>query len=241
MAEFGSDDFFIRHRRKRNILLIILPFLMVISIIFVLHESPLIVSIGVFFIFLVFIDIGIAIGLLTRNHYNWIIAFLVIIIIGLLSRRYRLPLTGPFLSFGFGGLGTVSLFSSINFLKRYKHDSFLRYIGFASSIVLFTVSLGLLWRNMHWPLTYLLVNVGLVTFIPFLFAFIFTLPNANYLNWSKNERVVFYRAIIIPMIFVYSLCVMMVVFPEAWTSLTRLPLLPFEMDPADIIVKSGLH
>lgn len=237
MTEISSDDFFIKHRRTRMILLILLPFLIIPCFFLVENGNLLLASIGVILIFLVFIDIGIAIGILTKNHYNWIIAFLVLIIIGFVFRRYRFWLTGTFLTFGFGCLGTVSLFSSRNFLKRYRHDPFLRYIGFASSIVLFTVSLGLLWRNMHWPFTNLFINIGLITFIPFLVAFIFTLPNANFLNWSKNERVVFYRAIIIPMIFVYILCVMIVVFPELWTSLTRLPLLPFGMDPSEIILK----
>ena len=138
-------------------------------------------------------------------------------------------------------MGSVSLFTSIIYLKRYPNIPFLKYFGFFSSIVLFIVSIGLLWKTQHWPFAGVLLNVGLITFITFLFAFAFILPNANFINWNKFERIVFFRAIIIPMVFVYVICVMMFVFPEFWTILTRSTLLPFGMEPIELLDKAGLH
>jgi hypothetical protein len=102
------------------------------------------------------------------------------------------------------------------------------------------VSIALLWKSNHWPSADILLSIGMITFITFLFAFIFTLPNANYLNWNSQERVIFFRAIIIPLILIYSISVMMFVFPDVWISLTRSTPLPFGMEQIELIEKSGL-
>jgi len=150
-------------------------------------------------------------------------------------------MAGAFFTIGFTGLGCVSIYSSAIFLGRFKHVPFLKYVGFSSSIILSIVAVGLLWKNQHWALAGVFLNTGLLLFIPLLFAFIFTLPGSNYINWEKPERVVFFRAVIIPMIFLYTLCVLMFVFPDLWTSLTRLPLTPFRMEGINLLNMPGLH
>jgi hypothetical protein len=86
-----------------------------------------------------------------------------------------------------------------------------------------------------------ILNTGLVLFIPFLFAFVFTLPSSDYINWNKSERIIFFRAIIIPMAFVYIMVVIMFVFPRIYTSITRLPLIPFDIVKIDLLNKPGLY
>jgi hypothetical protein len=195
--------------------------------------------VGGILLFCAFLDASL-IAILKRKYYNWSLVFLLLIVIAIIFRSQRWPLTGIFFGLGFTGLGCVSLFSSAIFFKKYNNIPFLKYIGFSSSIILSIVSLGLLWKNMHWPLAGIVLNSGLVLFIPFLFAFIFTLPGSSYVNWDKSERIVFFRAVIIPMIFLYILCVLMFVFPNLWTSFTRLPLTPFRMTDLDLLNKPGL-
>ena len=239
MTDFNLGTYIRKKRSLKFYLFILLPFLFTGSILLFSLDGNLSVEIAIILLFLIFIDIGVIIAVLTRKFYNWIIAFLFLIIIAVALRHQRLPFAGLAFTLGFGGLGSVWLFSSVKFLKRYSHLPFLRYIGFSSCIVLFLVSMALLWKSNHWPLADIMLTIGMITFITFLFAFIFTLPNANYLNWNNEERVIFFRAIILPLIFIYSISVLMFVFPEAWISLTRSSPLPFGMEQIELIKKPG--
>jgi hypothetical protein len=241
MADFGSDEYYRKYRKLKIVLLILIPFWIAGCILFLNAEDNLWFGIGIIMLSFLLLDVGIIIALLTKKYYNWILAFLLLVVLAIIFRYQRWPLSGAFFSFGFGGLGTVSLFSSVVFIKRYKNNQFLRFMGFFSSLVLFIISMGLLWRNMHWPLSGVMIIVGLITFITFLFAFVFILPNADFVNWSKPERIVFFRALIIPMIFVYGLCVLMFVFPSVWTMLTQAVWYPFGMDHVELLQKAGLH
>jgi hypothetical protein len=236
MADIEMD---MRRNNLIKVLLLLLPFLMLIGIIPIALKNSLLDNAGGILLFVALL-VAAVVALLLKKVYNWSLVFLLVIIIAIIFRSQRWPLTGLLYGLGFTGLGCVSLFSSAIFLKKYNHIPFLKYIGFSSSIILSVVSLGLLWKNMHWPLAGIVLNSGLVVFIPFLFAFIFTLPGSNYVNWDKSDRIVFFRAVIIPMTFLYILCVLMFAFPDLWTSLTRLPLTPFRMTDLDLLDKPGL-
>jgi len=153
----------------------------------------------------------------------------------------RWPLSGTLFTLGFTGLSIISFLYAWVFLRNYRNLAFLRYIGFSSSLILSVVSLGLLWKFMHWPVAGIIISVGLGLFIPFLFAFVFTLPGSDYINWNKTDRMLFFRAIIIPMTFVYTLCVLMFVLPELWNDITRLPIAPFNMSDFELISKPGIY
>ena len=228
-----------KYKKQVKGLRLLLPFLIILGIIQINLKNSLFEGSAAVFLILAFIDAAL-IAVISRQYYNWNRVFMLLIVIAIIFRSQRWPLTGLFFGIGFTGLGCVSFYSSAIFLKKYNHIPFLKYIGFSSSIILSIVSMGLLWKNMHWPLAGIVLNSGLVIFIPFLFAFIFTLPGSNYINWDKSERIVFSRAVIIPMIFLYILCVLMFVFPDLWTSLTRLPLTPFRMTDIVLLNKPGL-
>ena len=239
MTNFDPDTYYKKYRRHKLVLLLLLPVFIIICFVGLDSPNPILMSFGLLSLLLLFIDIGVVFALLSRKHYNWMIVSLVMVVLAIFLKHYRLPLSGAFFTFGLGGLGSVSIFSSYIFLKRYAHIPFLKYIGVASSFVLFFVSMGLLWKNMHWPLAGIILNIGLVTFIPFLFAFVFTLPNANFVSWSKFERMVFFKSIIIPVVFLYTLSVLMFVFPDLWTVLLRSNVWPFGMGPVEIIGLTG--
>lgn len=231
MTTYNSNISFRKYRRLKIILLLILPlFIVPASLLFTVDDPK-----GIIFLVLIFTDIGIVIGLLTKRHYNWIIVFLILIIIAIFFKFNRWPFSSQIMSFGYGGLGFVSLFSSTRFLRSYHNFPFLRYVGFSASIVLFLVTMGLWFKTLHWIFAGILLNVGMVTFIPFLFAFIFTLPWSNYINWEKAERVIFFRAIIIPMIFIFLICTVMFVFPDAWSSMINAPIVPWRMFPDKVL------
>ncbi len=177
---------------------------------------------------------------LARKFYNWNLFFLLIILTSFYLKSRRLAGNGILLSLGFSGLSCMSIYSSYVFLARYNKNTFLKYIGFASSLILSIVCIGILWKNMHWPWAGVMLNIGMIFFIPFLFVFVFTIPNSNYINWDKTDRIIFFRAIILPMIFVYILCVFMFVLSDVWASISRLPVYPFGMSNVELLNKPGL-
>jgi hypothetical protein len=189
---------------------------------------------------LLFLEIVLIIVFSVQN-YNVGIAFLIMIITAIFFRRMRWPITGILFTIGFSGLACFSIIFAGIFFRKFKQNTFLRYIGYASCIVLSIVSIGLLWKNMHWPLAGLILSTGLVLFIPFLFAFVFTLPGSNYINWTGTERTIFFRVVIIPMAFVYILCMLMFVLPELWTAITRQLLPPFNMSDFELLGKPGIY
>jgi hypothetical protein len=237
MEDQSPDIALPKHKKLRKVLLILLPFLVLASIILIFLLR---IDLGGILLFLIMLDTIILVWI-SRKYYNWIWVCLMMIVMAIIFRSQRWPLTSVWFTIGFSGLACISFFSSALFLKKYNHNIFLKYIGFSSSIILTIVSLGLLWKNMHWALANVILNAGLVVFIPFLFAFIFTLPGSNYISWSKSDRIIFFRIVIIPMAFVYTLCVMMFVLPDLWTSLTRTPLIPFQMWDFGLLNKPGLY
>jgi hypothetical protein len=240
MAEPEINTYSPGNKKVRKILLIIAPVLAVSSLFLIFFGSNMFDAAGDLLMLIVFIDLGI-VAWLAKKAYNWPLLFILIIIWSIFCKRERWPLTGLFFSIGFTGLSCFSFYFAAIFLKKYNHNTFLKYIGFSSSIILSIVTIGLLWKIMHWPFANLILNTGLGLYIPFLFAFVFTLPGSNYINWHKSERTVFFRAIIIPMAFVYILVVLMFVFPYIYTSITRTPLIPFHMVQIDLLKKPGLY
>jgi hypothetical protein len=67
------------------------------------------------------------------------------------------------------------------------------------------------------------------------------MPGSNFINWNKDQRQVFYSSIIIPMVFLFIISIMIVVFPEIWTILLRQPLTPFWMNEFELMQKPGLY
>jgi hypothetical protein len=238
MFEPGLDIYSPLNKKVRKILLILAAILFTISLAcIILGRFGDIVPLS---LLLVLLCVCTVIGL-TKKYYNWNLTFLLFIVIAIIFRSQRWHGAQYFYEVGFTGLSCLSFCSSIIFLLKFDHQRFLKYIGFTFSIILSEVAIGLLFKNEHWPGAGLLLTVGLVAFIPFLFAFLFTLPGSNYINWQKSDRTVFFRAVIIPMIFVYTLCVLMFVIPDLWQSLTRLPLTPFYMEQVEFFDKVGLH
>jgi hypothetical protein len=234
MKTFDHDLFIAEHRKLKLFLLLLLPLFFAGAIQLLFGEKNfLLEAIGFLSTILLFVDLGIVIGLFTRRYYNWIIIFIFIAIVGLYCKHLRLDGAQYLLTVGFGCLGFTSLFTGILQFKKFRHIPFLKYIGLTSGIVLFLVSLGLEWKILHWPFAGLMFYTGNFVIVPFLFAFVLTLPASGYVNWKEEDRVIFFKAIIIPMIFVFCLCTLMILFPGVWLSIVRTRIYPFNMFPVE--------
>ncbi len=238
----NGTDTAVRTRKKQLRNILILAGILLLATLVILFVIPPLIPELVFLLLFILLGIDLFwLVLRTIKYYHWSLVFIAIIIIGIIFRTQHWPLTGAFFYLGFGSLGFFSLGLTIVFLKRYKHVSFLRYFGFSSSIVLAIVSFGLLFKNMHLPAANIVLYVGVILFSALLFAFIFTMPSSNFVNWNKDERRVFFGTIIIPMLFLFIISTMMVVFPDIWTNIMRQQITPFWMNEFDLLDKSGLY
>jgi hypothetical protein len=237
----NGTDIAVRTKNKKTRKILILVGIVLIVALVILFVIPPLIPDFIFVILSVLLIIDLLLLVFrSMKYYHWSIVFIAIIIIGIIFRIQHWPLTGMLFYLGFGGLSFVSLGFTIVFLKRYKHNPFLRYFGFSSSIVLAIVSFGLLFKNMHLPAAGFVLYTGVIMFVALLFAFIFTMPASNFVNWNKDERLIFFRTIIIPMIFLFLISAMMVVFPDVWTTIMRQPITPFWMQEFDLLDKPGL-
>jgi hypothetical protein len=241
MDGFNKENLSSRVKILKILVLILSPFTAGSAIYLIENYDNYLFFTGLALLFITFIALGVMIASYSRKNYNWILFFMVLVVFSFWLKNKHWPLSGAFMTLGFGGLGSVSFFMSLGFLRRFKINAFLKYIGFSSSLVLSVVSIGLLFKNMHWPFAGYMISAGMITFITFLFAFVFLLPNANFVNWNKSERIVFFRAIVFPMIFIYGLCVLMFVFPSVWTMLIQTPSYPFAMRPVELLHTISIH
>jgi hypothetical protein len=238
MEDSKSDVSVSRNKKLKNVMRILLPLLLIAFPIFYILHGKLTTVLAFLTWFLIIITTVISV-ILSRKYYNWIFIFLLIIITAFYFRSYRIPPWHLLLVVGFSGLACVSFYSSFFFLRDFNHNIFLKYIGFTSGIILTAIFLGLLWKMMHWVMAGIFQAVGMILFFPYLFAFVLLLPGSNYVSWSKPDRTIFFRVIIIPMIFIYALCVIMYALPGIWASF-RTPITPFGMFPLELLDKPGI-
>jgi len=225
-------------QKLKKILLILIPVLFVVSVIMFLLRK--FITIGPALLAWLFFLIGTIISVvLSRKFYNWIFIFLVLIFTAIFLRTYRIPPWHLLVVIGFSGIAFISFYSAFYFLKKFDHNKFLRYIGFSSGIILTFIFMGQMWKMMHWPVAGFIQTVGVILFTPYLFAFMLLLPGSGYVNWSKPDRVVFFRVIIIPMIFIWFLIIIMYVLPGIW-QLLRSPIAPFGMFNVELLNKPGI-
>jgi hypothetical protein len=45
---------------------------------------------------------------------------------------------------------------------------------------------------------------------------VFTLPGSNYISWTDKDRKIFFRAVLLPMVIVFTLIIISNVFPDLY-------------------------
>jgi hypothetical protein len=234
MAEFDSEEPFKKYRKLKVILVILLPIFVIACLYFWYMSDDIDLKSGSFLI-LALMDIGIIIGLLTKEYYKWLIVFIALILLSFILKSMKIFGFEPVSSYGFGGISTIAFFSTFAFFRRYRHLPFLRYIGSSSNIVLWLFSIGILFKVNHWPAGSYFLGIGIFTYFPLLFAIIFTLPASNYADWEISDRKAYLGGIIGPLIFFFLLSSVIFIFPEIWSSIINLPIkVPWGMVPVNV-------
>jgi hypothetical protein len=218
----GNFDFSFSVIKKRKVKLILrISFWSMILIPFVLAmlTSNFSTLMTVLFIFAIFGQI--AAYILTAKYYNWPFILFIIVIVGIYFKRQHWPLSGILMGMGTLLLAITSTFNMILALTKFSTIYFLKWFGFLTGVIVALFMTGLLFMNMYWSgmIRAILIYSGCFIFFMTVLGMIFTLPFSDFVSWPDIDRKVFYRTIILPMIFVLGFFILVFVFPETYNSL----------------------
>lgn len=159
--------------------------------------------------------------LLSSRFYKWPIILFLVVVVGIFFKRNHWPYASYLMTLGTMFLGGVCLFNSNKYFSSFPRNTFLKWFGLMTGIIVVLFMTGLLFMNQHWSGTVriILIYSGCFLFILSVLAMVFTLPFSNYVVWSDIERQIFFNTIIVPMIFILALFTLVFVFPDTYNSL----------------------
>lgn len=191
---------------------------------------------------LVFSSLASLLFIFNKKFYNNVIYLIVFVIIGFIFKRNHWFGAGIILIISFGTAATGFWFISMMSLSTFKQNRFLRLFGFFMNIILSFSFVGGLLKTQHWPFGGFFISTGSLFFLMAVLSLVFTLPNANYIEWSSFAKKFFYRAILVPMIFIFITSTLTFVFPETWNNLFTgfVGGEPWHMDGIEYFPKEGL-
>jgi hypothetical protein len=177
-----------------------------------------------------------------RHFYNSLIIAVLLGLVGWIFKLQHFPGAGPLIVLGFSGLAFGSIYSSLRILKNVKNSLFLKWYGFAIGFVLFAFSIGLLFKTMNYPYGTSISYASIFFFIIAILAMVFTLPSSNYIDWTRIEKRIFYRSIILPMIFLVLISSYIFNFRSMMQDdfYNTEKENPFYMDPIELLNKPGI-
>jgi hypothetical protein len=145
----------------------------------------------------------------------------MLVFIGVFYRRGRLPYGAALMTLGTIVLALISWFNSFKFFYTFRNNTFLKWFGFLSGIIVILFMMGFLFMSLHWPgrIRDILIESGCFLFVFSVLALVFTLPSSNYVGWSDIERKVFFRSVLTPMLFIFALFTLVIVFTDVYNSL----------------------
>lgn len=208
----------VKRQINRNVLWIASFILLIVSFIFVFAIKE---SVGL--ILLLFL-LGILVYLMytSKKFYNWLMPLFILFFVGIFFKRNHWPGAGIIFVISTTLIATELYLFSIKVFTILKHNSFVKWLGFASSMVLAVTMLTLLFRLMHWPLPIpfsILNHIISLSLITITFILIIKLPGINFSTWLPIDRKVFYRVIIMPLVIVFSLSILSNVYPSTFQKL----------------------
>ena len=177
---------------------------------------------------------------LSFKYYNLIIAFVLIELLGLSFKFLHFP--GADLLMLVGTLLLIIAFSKafIVFLKKNDLPTYINRLGAASSLIAATTFLALAFSLNRYPGAQFLSYVSVSSLIIIILALVFTLPNSGFVDWSKKARTIFFRALMIPLAFLFIITATIRLYPKVFHTNTSGDHLKFMMKTVELYNKEGL-
>ena len=177
--------------------------------------EPLIVTLGITaFLMLAFLS------LTSRSHYNWTIILLILFYgVGFSFKRNLFPGASIIIASSAALIFLHLIVFSIRSIFFLKHNSFLKWLGFASGLALAIFMIILLFGLQHWyiGLDIMILNYTVnILLLIIILTLIFKLPGINFSTWLPLDMKIFYRQILIPLIVIFSFSIIYNVFPDLY-------------------------
>jgi len=150
--------------------------------------------------------------LITNNILNYrrfdLIFILVtcLVVFGLLLRHWHFP--GGALLFSISAI-TLFCYSIVFIVRafRTKQSRYLSFVIIACSIILAGLSAAFLVKTQHWPGGGILITVFTPAYILATLIILLTLPGSNFNEWSRQQRKILTRGLLVPWLFFLYLLV----------------------------------
>ncbi|MBP7077853.1 MAG: hypothetical protein KBB11_12465 [Bacteroidales bacterium] len=151
----------------------------------------------------------------------FVLISIIICLSGFIFKTYHFPGASILMITGFG-IGAILNMQMIHY-KITSYESHINVkLNFFKNficITLFISYFATMFRFQHFPFGSLLEIVSLVAIIITILSFAFLLPGSNFIEWTKQHKLLFYRGLLIPVIFFASLLSLSYVFPETFSQL----------------------
>jgi hypothetical protein len=206
----------ISRNKLRTVLWIIFPVLIILSVILMVSGilPDLVSNVILFSSFSVLVYLYI----IAEKYYNWPLIFFFIFFTGIFFKRQHWPLSSFLGSIGVVMISIVSLANSIRFLITLRKNSFLRWFGSISGLIITLFMLGWVFLLQSWPRAIgdIFAYSGGILFIISILGMVFSLPGSNYISWTEIERKSFFRAVLFPMVIVFGLIILTFLFEDGY-------------------------
>lgn len=176
----------------------------------------------------------------------FIIILLIVSIVGIIFKYLHWPGAGVFFTVGFTLPGILFFFIIHHNINEYdgRTNRFLNFFKNFICITLIISFLGLTFKMMHWPGGDVLKTISLPLFILSLTSMVFLLPVSNFIEWTRKHKRMFYRALLVPLLYMTIITAMANVFPVTFQGFffqSRSTLIGFNLYYYDIPPKDGME
>ncbi len=152
---------------------------------------------------------------LTFKYYNLIIAFIFIELIGISLKLFHFPGSVILL---LGNLLIVIAFviALFNFLKKNALPKYINQFGIAASLIAAFTFLALFFIINNYSGGKYMDYISVAALIIIILALVFTLPSSGFVDWSKQARTVFFKALMVPIAFLFIYTATLKLYPNVF-------------------------
>ena len=159
-------------------------------------------------------------SLTSRSYYNWTIILLTLFFgVGFYFKKNLYSGANMIIASSAALMFLHLIVFSIRSFFVLNHNSFLKWLGFASGLTLAIFMIILLFGLMHWyiGLDIMILNYTVnILLIIIILTLIFKLPGINFSTWLPLDMKIFYRQILVPLIVIFSFSILFNVFPDIY-------------------------
>lgn len=145
-----------------------------------------------------------------------ILILMIISLFGLYCKSQHWPGSGVLVVLGWAVPGLMFLFIIYKKINEYdsRTNSFMNFFKNFLCITLAICFIGGTFKFQHWPGAGVLMYIGLPLSIISIFVVVFLLPSSNFIEWTKEHKRMFYRALLIPLLYLSIYSSMGNIFPD---------------------------